>query len=163
MKREISPGDRVNWHKILKRHTVFNIFLDLWLFGLKYDSSTRVLRKFAKGGILGTVVTELFSECDTKSRFYWWSTDPGSVTSVTMWKDAVNESQTSVCCLKDQRKQSDSLMGPSKGSSEQWKMSMKTVTHGRNTPVTIFKFIWRTTVYIIWVQDLQKGTPVYFS
>lgn len=97
------------------------------------------------------------------SRFYWWSMDPGSVTSVTMRKDAVNESQTSVCSLKDQRKQSDSLIGPSMGSTEQWKMSMKTVTHGRNTPVTIFKFILRTTVYIIWAQDLQKGTPVYLS
>ena len=36
----------------------------------------------------------------------------------TMWKDAVNESQTSVCSLKDQGEQCDSLMGTSTGSTE---------------------------------------------
>ena len=36
----------------------------------------------------------------------------------TMCKDAVNESQTSVCSLKDQGEQCDSLMGPLTGSTE---------------------------------------------
>ena len=37
----------------------------------------------------------------------------------TMWEDVVKENQTPVCSLKDQRKQSDSLVGPTAGSTEQ--------------------------------------------